>query len=61
LTYAVVAEAQAIEALQTGWAPYDNAPWDAFLAEREQSDFLRRQVRSSLDELNLQFGIAAGG
>ena len=53
---AAVIESQALEALRAGWAPYNDAPWDAFLAARSQADLLRRQVRSSLNELSLAFG-----
>ena len=56
LINAAVIESLALDALRTGWAPYDEAPWDRFLAARSQADLLCRQVRSSLDELDLEYG-----
>ncbi len=47
---ASVRESHALEVLRDSWQPYD-------LDARGQVDLLRRQVRSSLDELVLEYGL----
>ena len=54
---AAVRESQGLADLRDSWTAYDAGPWRAFDAARRSADGLRRQVRSSLDELNLQYGI----
>ena len=56
LIEAAVSEAEAVGRLRDTWTAYDPASWRAFDATRGSADQLRRQVRSALDELNLQFG-----
>jgi hypothetical protein len=58
---AAVAQSQAIQALLDGWVPYDAAPWDAYAATSDRAASLRRQVRSSLDELELDFQTVPAG
>ena len=58
LIEAAVSEAEALGRLRDRWTAYGPAPWRAFDATRGGADQLRRQVRSALDELNLQFGVA---
>ena len=59
LIEAAVRESQGLADLRDAWTAYDAGPWSAFDATRRGADGLRRQVRSSLDELNLQYGIPA--
>ena len=59
LIEAAVLESEALAGLRDAWTAYDAGPWSALDATRRSADGLRRQVRSSLDELNLQYGIAA--
>ena len=51
--------AEALAGLRDAWTAYDAGPWSALDGTRRSADGLRRQVRSSLDELNLQYGISA--
>ena len=60
LIEAAVLEQQALERLQAGWEPYDPAPWSALRSSQDRADLLRRQVRSGLDELVLEFGLGGG-
>ena len=59
LIEAAVRESEALAGLRDAWTAYDAGPWSALDATRRGADGLRRQVRSSLDELNLQYGISA--
>ncbi len=59
LIEAAVSESLALAGLRDSWTAYDAGPWSAFDTARRSADGLRRQVRSSLDELNLQYGISA--
>ena len=59
LIEAAVGESQGLADLRDSWTAYDPGPWSVFDAARRGADGLRRQMRSSLDELNLQYGIAA--
>ena len=56
---AAVIESQALGVLLTNWVAYDPTPWTAIALARAQADFQRRQVRSSLGELNLEFGLSS--
>ena len=56
---AAVGESQGLADLRDSWTAYDPRPWSVFDAARRDADGLRRQVRSSLDELDLQYGISA--
>ena len=58
---AAVTQAQALNTLHATWAPYSDGPWDALGAGTGLADQLRRQVRSSLDELNLQYQVVPAG
>ncbi len=53
LIEAAVRESQGLADLRDSWTAYDAGPWSAFDAARRGADGLRRQVRSSLDELSL--------
>ena len=55
LIEAAVSESQGVAGLRDSWAAYDARPWRALDATRRGADGLRRQVRSSLDELNLLY------
>lgn len=59
LIEAAVRESEALAGLRDAWTAYDAGPWSALDGTRRGADGLRRQVRSSLDELNLQYGISA--
>ena len=59
LIEAAVSESQGLADLRDSWTAYDAGAWSAFDAARRSADGLRRQVRSSLDELNLQYEISA--
>ena len=59
LIEAAVSESRGLADLRDSWTAYDAGPWSAFDAARRSADGLRRQVRSSLDELNLQYEISA--
>ena len=54
---AAAQESQALEVLRDSWQPYDLDAWVRFRDARSQVDLLRRQVRSSLDELALEYGL----
>ena len=56
---AAVLESEALAGLRDAWTAYDAGPWSALDATRRGADGLRRQVRSSVDELNLQYGLSA--
>ena len=58
LIEAAVDEAAGLAALRDSWVAYDSRPWRAYDGTRRAADGLRRQVRSSLDELNLEFDIS---
>ena len=58
---AATAQAQALGDLRDSWAPYDLTPWDVYSSGTGQADVLRRQVRSSVDELDLRYGIVPAG
>ena len=59
LIEAAVRESQGLADVRDAWTAYDAGPWSAFDAARRTADGLRRQVRSSLDELNVQYDIFA--
>ena len=54
---AAAQESQALEVLRDSWQPYDLDAWVRFRDARSQVDLIRRQVRSSLDELALEYGL----
>ena len=50
-------QANALNVLAATWEPYQASAWDAYDALINDSALSRRQVRSSLDELEFQYGI----
>ena len=52
---AATTQAKALDDLEESWEPYQAAAWDSYDELASQSALLRRQVRSSLDELEFQF------
>ena len=58
LIEAAVSEAAGLAELRDTWTAYDAGSWRAYDAARRRADDLRRQVRSSLDELNLQYDVS---
>jgi hypothetical protein len=54
---AAVAEGETLNDLASSWIPYATAVWNVFDQRVGRADDLRRQVRSSLDELNLEYGV----
>ncbi|MEE8517870.1 MAG: hypothetical protein V3S98_01950 [Dehalococcoidia bacterium] len=58
---AALVQSQALQTLRATWVPYSQEPWDALNAGTGLADQLRRQVQSSVDELNLQYGLVPPG
>ena len=59
LIEAAVREATGLAELRDAWTAYDPRPWRDYDGARRSADELRRQVRSSLDELNLQYDVSS--
>lgn len=54
---AAATQANALDTLEASWEPYQASAWDAYDALANNSALARRQVRSSLDELNFQYAL----
>ena len=52
---AAAAQANALGTLEATWEPYQSSIWDAYDAQANDIASSRRQVRSSLDDLEFQY------